>query len=207
MRLSSPYRKVTKWLSLTLYGLLLCGGIMAEVWRAVVGWEGWYEVSSLGRVRNIIKRGGTWVGRILKPRIDKRWGYHSVVLCRNGMEKTFKIHRLVLMAFVRMPQEGEEGNHKFGNKGDNSFEKLEWVTKSENWRHSYLVLGRKKGGARGEKNGVSKLTCEQVYKIKQFILDGKLTHPEIAGKFNISRRTIGDIKSGKTWNYVQLMGA
>lgn len=69
----------------------------------------------------------------LKPRWAKRRGsYLSVSLrSRNGMIKTFYIHRLVAMAFIPNPHNKREVKHLNGNLSDNRVENLEWSTKSE----------------------------------------------------------------------------
>ena len=92
-----------------------------------------YEVSNLGRVRN------AHTGRILKP-LTRRGSYLHVDLCYKGEIKHKSIHILVATAFVPGWREGLEVNHKDGNKKNNCAENLEWVTHSENHRHSRDVL-------------------------------------------------------------------
>ena len=111
-----------------------------EYWRPVVGYEGLYEVSNFGRVRSLDR----WVkgrngsvrlckGRILKPFTTKN-GYLKVSLCKNGKVKTFKVHRLVVEAFLEIPEELKhlkgtrylQVNHKDENKQNNNVENLEF---------------------------------------------------------------------------------
>lgn len=109
-----------------------------EVWKPIVGYDGFYEVSSYGRVRNI-KR-SPW--HILKNNNSSN-GYLIVGLSRNGHHKTHSVHRIVATAFIQNPDKKSDVNHKDGNKTNNNVENLEWVTKSENERHSFDVLGKK----------------------------------------------------------------
>ena len=113
-------------------------------WRMVPGWH--YEVSDTGIVRN--KR----TGLIIRGKVDHK-GYLTVGLRRTGEpQRTAMIHRLVLMAFVGMCPEGYQANHLDGDKGNNRVENLEWVTPSENMRHSYAIGIRK--AMRGALNGM-----------------------------------------------------
>ena len=92
-----------------------------------------YMVSNLGRVKN------AHTGRILKNHVFRN-AYLGVMLSYKG-EKQFKlIHRLVATAFVPGWRKGLQVNHKNGIKSDNRAENLEWVTASENHRHSRDVL-------------------------------------------------------------------
>lgn len=98
------------------------------------------NVRSLDRLVNMAHGAKRKVlGRVLKPFISKPTGYLQISM--HG--KAFNIHRLVAFAFCDCYAEGLQVNHKNGNKGDNRAENLEWVTASENQRHSYAVLGTK----------------------------------------------------------------
>lgn len=111
-------------------------GFRADVerWRPVVGYEGLYEVSDLGRIRTVARTAVSGRKRkeiIRKPRIS-RGGYHRVALSRDDKEREFAVHRLVLAAFVRPGQPGELGRHLNDQPTDNRLENLAWGSYSDN---------------------------------------------------------------------------
>lgn len=116
---------------------------MMETWRAVVGYEGIYEVSDIGRVKSLARE-WTWgngaVRRrgdlILSPGINSR-GYSSVNLVTGGVSKNKTVHRLVANEFIPNNEHLPEINHKDGNKQNNAAENLEWATREGNQQHAY----------------------------------------------------------------------
>lgn len=98
---------------------------MQEIWKAITDYENLYEVSNIGRVKNIR------TGRILKPGID-RYGYYNVGLCKNGKQKTKNVHRLVAQEFLPNPDNLPCVNHKDENKLNNRVDNIEWCTVSYN---------------------------------------------------------------------------
>lgn len=101
-----------------------------EQWKAVEGYEGFYEVSTKdGKVRNVK------TGRILSQfKNDK--GYCCVTLCRNGGQKNFLVHRLVATAFIPNPDNLPEVDHINRNRQNNSVENLRWVSHKQNIENS-----------------------------------------------------------------------
>ena len=113
-----------------------------EEWKAVVGYEGYYEVSNYGRVKGlnrIIQRSDgrmvTIPERILSPVLDTD-GYRQCKLCRDGKYKTVGVHCLVARAFIPNPDNLEDVNHKNFNRADNHVSNLEWKTHGDNVRYS-----------------------------------------------------------------------
>lgn len=109
-----------------------------EEWRPIVGYEGRYEVSNIGRVKSlgryIIGNGGTlyWHSeRIMKPQKNHK-GYLNVPLSKDGVYRTCTIHRLVAMAFIQNPNNYPEINHINEDKADNRVDNLEWCTAKHN---------------------------------------------------------------------------
>jgi hypothetical protein len=108
---------------------------MMEEWRDAVGYEGYYQISSHGKVRSISS------GNEMSIFSDNR-GYQRVALRKNGFQKKIRVHRLVCISFLPNPDNKPFVNHKDGNPSNNNIENLEWVTNSENVRHAYTVLGK-----------------------------------------------------------------
>ena len=110
---------------------------MSEVWRDIEGYEGYYQVSSEGRVksleRKVTKRDGerTVRERILKPAFNS-CGYLIVNLCAGGKRKMLRVHRLVCQAFHENPDNKPQVNHINEIKTDNRASNLEWATAREN---------------------------------------------------------------------------
>jgi hypothetical protein len=104
-----------------------------EEWRDVVGYEGIYQVSSLGRIKRILVSSGT-PGGLLTPKYQN--GYPCVHLCGNGNGRgLYYVHRLVARAFLgEAPRGKPEVNHIDGNRADSSLHNLEWCDRSYNVR-------------------------------------------------------------------------
>lgn len=121
-----------------------------EIWKPVPGYEGFYEVSSLGRIRGvdrvIMRKDGkkyTVKGAILSPSKRGYDGYLDISLRREGRQKTHKIHRLVMLTFVGEPPEGKyEVDHKDGDPENNRLSNLEYVSKKENYMRMAANQGR-----------------------------------------------------------------
>lgn len=119
---------------------------MTEIWKDIEGYEGLYQVSSLGRVKALACVRQTKKGerrlkeRIMKPLITPNAGnveYLSVMLYADGHSKRRYIHRLVASAFIENKDNKPQVNHKDGNGRNNTVENLEWVTPQENIAHAW----------------------------------------------------------------------
>jgi len=109
-----------------------------EQWLWVVGYEGAYEVSTYGRVRSVDREdsiGRKLTGMVMKQTINDD-GYHQIVLSLEGKSRTFKVHRLVGIAFIPNPEGKPEINHIDEDKSNNYLYNLEWNTRQENVQHS-----------------------------------------------------------------------
>ena len=118
----------------------------SEVWKDVVGYEGIYKVSNKGNVRRVEwigARGRECGGRTLKPKYDKD-GYSEVTLCKNGMMKSKRSHRLVAEAFIPNPNGLPQVNHIDEVKDNNNVENLEWCTSKYNSNHGTSIERRVK---------------------------------------------------------------
>ena len=102
-----------------------------EVWKDIEGYEGLYQVSSVGRVRSLNYRGNGEV-RVLKQRMDSHHKYFIVGLHKNKEVKTCSVHRLVAKAFVPNPENKPQVDHINTVKKDNYFKNLRWASPIEN---------------------------------------------------------------------------
>ncbi len=182
---------------------------MIEEWRPVVGYEGFYEVSNLGRVKSVdrlcnsSKRTSQRMkGRVLKPRINThRQNRCTVVLNKEGNATYAYISRLVLMAFVGPPPEKHDAAHWDGNTMNNRLDNLRWATVSQNMQDK----NRHGTAPRGSHNAMSKLTEEQVAHIRASYRRNSYHDSnalELACQFNVSRGVILQIIKQTAWRHV-----
>lgn len=106
-----------------------------EEWKNIIGYEGRYQVSSLGRIRSLKRQG--WRKDFLSGHKTKL-GYIVINLC--GKQKL--LHCIVADAFLPVDESKPEVNHKNGIRDDNRLCNLERCSRSENMEHSYRVLHR-----------------------------------------------------------------
>lgn len=179
--------------------------MMAERWRPVVGWEGWYEVSNLGQVRravNPIGKGRQTAGRILKlwPGRRGRTGKHGhswrVYLGKLGQRaKPFSVHHLVAEAFIGPRPAGKQINHKDGDPQNNRAENLEWVTASENLKHAHRT------GLKPPPTNTTVLNPHLVREIRK-----KYTGrngPALAAEYGLKPQAINRLIRRETWKNVE----
>lgn len=109
-----------------------------EKWKAVRGYEGFYEVSNVGRVRSvkrtIVDKNGLMKNlpsMIIVPSVSAR-GYRLIGLYKNGLQKRMPLARLVAVAFVEGEKKGLTVDHIDENKANNKAANLQWLTEVEN---------------------------------------------------------------------------
>lgn len=112
---------------------------MAEIWVPVRDWEGYYEASSLGRIRSIDRviedprrpKGYFRKGKVLNQNKHLKNGYEAVNL-RNPASQQY-VHRLICSSFHGTPPEGKTFvRHLNGDRQDNRIGNLAWGSRSEN---------------------------------------------------------------------------
>ena len=173
-----------------------------EIWKDINGYEGSYQVSSTGKVKSLPK---SWVSGkgVVKNNSEKELslansnGYKLVQLSF-PIRKLHRVHRLVAEAFISNPANLPEVNHIDGDKSNNAVWNLEWCSKSENQKHS-VRIGLKKMIS-GEKHHFSKLSDNDILKLKVLYETGNFKLKELASKFNTSIATIHNIIKSKTRN-------
>jgi hypothetical protein len=177
--------------------------VMQEIWKDIKGYEGMYQVSNLGRVKSL-KRKGRRRDTIMKGVVGNR-GYRIIVLRNNKHRQQIVAHRLAAIAFIPNPENKKEVNHKDFDKLNNHVDNLEWCTPKENTRHA-LYNGRMNwdNAVRGEKHGRSKFTEDQVKGIKSHLRDGIKNQRQLAIEYNVSITTIYNIRINKTWSHVSI---
>jgi hypothetical protein len=182
---------------------------MEEIWKPVVGYEGLYDVSNMGRVRSYFisdcllkgKRGfhtktKKCPQRVLSNRMTS-YGYHSVRLSKKGIAPVNRnVHSLVLNAFVGPCPTKYECCHKNNIKTDNRVENLCWGTHL----HNSKDYGTQ---AFGEKSGRHKLTYSNVVAIRNMRNSG-YTQREIGDFFGVHNSVICLIFQNKIWNHPDL---
>lgn len=130
-----------------------------EIWKPVVGYEGLYEVSSLGRVRSLDRYDSNnhfLKGRILRLCVDTK-GYLKVGLSSNGKVKTYMVHRMVVEAFIPNPDNLPEVNHIDEDKKNNRVDNLEMCDRKYNMNYgSRMDKVRDKRLKNGTYTGLSK---------------------------------------------------
>ena len=146
-----------------------------EVFMDIKGYEGIYQVSNLGRVRNS-------KGKIMKQH-KKNDGYMTIDLYKDGKRKTHKVHRLVAITFIPNPENKRTVNHKDEVKTNNHVDNLEWMTTAEN--NSY--------GTRTAR-AIAKLS-KQVYCITNNTVYASAR--EAARKLNLDNANINKCLKGK----------
>lgn len=100
-----------------------------QIFKPVKGWEDLYEVTNDGKIYSIRQ------GKFLKPRLSLD-GYERVVLCKDGVRREMRVHRIVAEAFLENPNGLQQVNHKDFNTINNYVSNLEWCTNQYNSNYS-----------------------------------------------------------------------
>jgi hypothetical protein len=175
-----------------------------EEWKDVPGWEGYYQVSSLGRVRSVdraVTQKSRWgiQNRIMRGKLLKLNSctnkYLFVTLSRPGEKpKAHLVHRLVAFAFHGNPPLDHEVCHTNGIRTDNRSANLRWDSRSSNHRDK-LSHGT---DSRGEKNSMCKLNTQQILEIRA----SNLTLKELSKRYEVTEGTLSQIKNFKSWEWL-----
>lgn len=173
-----------------------------EVWMNIHGYESLYQISNLGRVKSITKCSIHMSGDYIKKDSIDKDGYAYVKLRKERKYKQWRVHRLVAMHFIGLPENYKnlQVNHLDGNKSNNRVDNLEWCTLAENIQHGYRMgLYRV-----GEEKHNAKLTNNQIKEIRSTYIRGSRTKgiKPLARKYGVSAQAIRYIINKVTYKDV-----
>jgi HNH endonuclease/NUMOD4 motif-containing protein/ribosomal L20-like protein len=182
---------------------------MNEIWQDILGFEGWYQASNLGRCRVLRRAGGwQWGGKakeeyplVMAPLLYRK-GYYKVHCSSCGgtrRKQRLFVHRAVWAAFNGTIPKGLTINHIDGNPANNRLDNLELATYAEQIRHATklgLIRHRTKDGWRKPT-----MTPEKVRELRRLRSEG-WTQTALAKRYNIAQSNVRWILIGKTWRHV-----
>ena len=175
-----------------------------EIWKPVVGFEDYYEVSDSGEVRSFDRlcngRSGSTPlrkGRVLKQMTAPN-GYKKVSLTKPGTRIQRNIHVLVCEAFIGPRPTGFHILHGDGDQNNNSLENLRYGSVSENQedkkRHGTFLTG--------ETYPSSLVTDETALEIRRFLDENSLPHREVSEMFDTTISVVRNIRYGRTYKHL-----
>lgn len=179
---------------------------MSEKWRPVVGFEGLYEVSSLGRMKRLARRvpyahktqGTAWrtlPELILEPNVGEH-GYLIYHFMIDGQRRWQTAHVLVAAAFIGPCPPGHEVRHWDGDKQNNTPGNLLYGTRAEN-RDDARRLGTLAVGSR-----IAQAVLHESLIPAVRALQGRVTQNVAAATYGVSRATIRRVWRGESWRHV-----
>lgn len=169
---------------------------MSEIWKDIPGFEGFYMVSNLGRVKSLPRvvmrsNGKSYTHKevIIKER-KNAWGYSTLPLTVSpgaNKQRNWMVHRLVALAFLDNPNNYPQINHKDGDKSNNTPGNLEWCTNSMNQLHAW-------------ENGLNKYTGKNNVKVVQMDESGNII--KVWDSMHEAERGLSKVTVGHIWSCV-----
>jgi len=176
-----------------------------EKWKAIKGYEGYYEVSNFGRVKGLDRivnssniKGRIQRGKVLQPIMSN--GYRFVNLNKKNKNVKSKISRLVASHFVENLHSKPEVNHMDGNKTNDNAWNLEWCTSSENSQHAHDIKLCKMDGENHPQSRLNNMKVKVIRHLKE--INPRLSGARVAKIFQVHPQTIYSVLSGKSWKNI-----
>lgn len=181
-----------------------------EIWKDIPGYEGWYQVSSTGRVKSMARSTPTrnrWgpctynqPEKEIQGRID-RYGYRRFSLTVNGKTSHLFVHTAVALAFIGpRPTPNHQVAHWDGDKLNNTVENLRWATVKENAqdkiRHGVTA------NQFGERHSHNKLTDEAIRHIRSEPHYWGVNRA-LAKQYGVTEQTIGKVRRRERWPHIE----
>jgi hypothetical protein len=184
------------------YNVMSRSNAMEEAWAPIKGFEGVYEVSTLGRIRSLdrpqrVRGNGI---SLQKGQILKQWKQNNYMYCdlrKPGVKQRARIHVVVLETFVCPRPDGMVACHNNGDSTDNRLCNLRWGTHEENAADKILHGTHQYGQSCAK----SKLTEAQAVAI----LRSSNSYSAIAKEFGVCKSTVTHIKTGRNWPHLQAL--
>jgi len=177
---------------------------MKEQWKTIPNFSR-YQASTEGNLRSLNYK-NTGKIRVLKPAKSTDGYWKTMLKNDSGVYKSWQVHKFVALAFLGERPKNYEIDHVDANKDNNSPRNLEYVTRATNLKR--CIIKGLMVSHRGEKNGMSYLTTNQVKEIKSYVKRRKeqgiiyYGRKDLAKKYNCTEHVIKDILRGRTWNHV-----
>lgn len=168
---------------------------MEEIWKDIPGYEGYYQASTLGRIRSVDREISYLSGKNKVPRTDfwpsqiktlryRKDGYLQVNLSKNSKKGYFPVHKIISKVFLGNQPKGMDVCHNNGDRSDNRLSNLRYDTRKNNLSDTILHATR----IQGEKHYNAKLTDEQVIKILKDFRNQRVIAEEYGiGQGHVSR--------------------
>ncbi|MEB8150467.1 NUMOD4 domain-containing protein [Staphylococcus xylosus] len=169
-----------------------------ENWEDIPGYEGYYQVSNLGNIKSlsrVVDRGSySFISKekLLKFR-EATQGRYYVDLQKDKNVKRFYVHKLVALAFIGECPKGMNVCHINGNCQDNTLANLRYDTQRQNQIDIYRY---------GKRHGNSKLSIEQILKIRSLYKTNRYTTRELAKMFSVSQNCTQRIVRKVTFSWL-----
>lgn len=174
-----------------------------EIWKDVVGYEGYYQVSNLGRVQCLKKSVRGKVSerstpKVMTPAFNNVTGYYAVGFGEWGIFKhmPFSVHRLVALHFIDNPDNLPEVNHEDGDKSNNTATNLKWASREQNIQHGF------KHGLIKTPRGVDAVHAKLSEATVMQIFNSPAGPRQLSLDIGIPYSTVASIKNGASWNHL-----